>query len=111
MRAKGGARLAGEGGEWRYLDARQEAHLEVMQRFRCAVGRPAVRTRQRGDGGAFIAADRARDRHELKRLSTSISLSSSRNTRRRCACACRQTQRARARDWRSRWDADDRRPT
>ncbi|HOP15648.1 MAG: TolC family protein [Chromatiaceae bacterium] len=64
------ARLAGEGGEWRYLDARQEAHLEVMQRFLDVVLADLQYARDNeAMAGAFIAADRARDRHELKRLS------------------------------------------
>ena len=64
------ARLAGEGGEWRYLDARQEAHLEVMQRFFDVLLADLQYARDNeAMAGAFIAADRARDRHELKRLS------------------------------------------
>ena len=51
--AREAARLAGEGGEWRYLDARREAHLEVMQRFLDVVLADLQYARQRGDGGGF----------------------------------------------------------
>lgn len=64
------ARLAGDGSEWRYLNARQQAHLEIMQRFYDVILADLQFSRDNeAMAGAFIAADRARDRHELQRLS------------------------------------------
>lgn len=64
------ARLAGEGGEWRLLDARQQAHIEIMQRyFDVILADLQFAHDSEAMAGAFIDADRARDRHELKRIS------------------------------------------
>lgn len=64
------ARLAGDGSEWRYLDARQRAHLDIMRRFFDVILADLTFARDNeAMAGAFIDADRARDRHELERLS------------------------------------------
>ena len=64
------ARHAGDGSEWRYLDARQKAHLEIMQRYLDVILADLQYARDNeAMAGAYIDADRARDRHELKRLS------------------------------------------
>lgn len=64
------ARQAGVGSDWRYLDARQEAHLEVMRRFFNVLLADLEFARDNeAMAGAFIDADRARDRHELQRVS------------------------------------------
>jgi outer membrane protein TolC len=64
------ARLAGEGSQWRHLDARQAARLDIMRRFFDVILADLRFARDNeAMAGAFIAADRARDRHELKRLS------------------------------------------
>lgn len=64
------ARLASDGSQWRYLDARQKARLDIMRRFFDAILADLQYARDNeAMAGAFIAADRARDRHELKRLS------------------------------------------
>ncbi|MCG6966199.1 MAG: TolC family protein [Chromatiaceae bacterium] len=64
------ARLAGDGNEWRYLDARQQAHQQIMRSFFDVILADLQYARDNeAMAGAYIAADRARDRHELKRLS------------------------------------------
>lgn len=64
------ARLAGDGSEWRHLRARQRAHLEIMRSFYDVILADLQFARDNeAMAGAFIDADRARDRHELKRLS------------------------------------------
>lgn len=64
------ARRAGDSSQWRYLDARQEAHLAIMRRFLDVILADLQFARDNeAMAGAFIDADRARDRHELKRLS------------------------------------------
>ncbi|MCB1802048.1 MAG: TolC family protein [Gammaproteobacteria bacterium] len=64
------ARLAGEGDEWRLLDARQQAHIEIMRRyFDVIVADLQYAHDNEAMAGAFIDADRARDRHELQRIS------------------------------------------
>ncbi len=64
------ARLAGDGGEWRLLQARQQARLEVMRSFFDVILADLQFARDNeAMAGAFITADRAADRHELKRLS------------------------------------------
>ncbi|WP_078120778.1 TolC family protein [Thiosocius teredinicola] len=64
------ARMAGQGSEWRYLDARQQAHLNIMRSFLDVVLADLQFARDNeAMAGAFISADRARDRHELGRLS------------------------------------------
>jgi outer membrane protein TolC len=64
------AHLTGEGSEWRELDARQQAQLDIMRRFLDVVLADLQYARDNeAMAGAFIDADRARDRHELKRLS------------------------------------------
>lgn len=64
------ARLAGEGGEWRYLGARQQTRLDIMQRFFDVILADLQYAHDNEAMAlAFIDADRARDRHELKRLS------------------------------------------
>lgn len=64
------ARLAGDSSDWRYLDARQEAHLAIMQSYLDVVLADLQFARDNeAMAGAFIDADRARDRHELNRVS------------------------------------------
>jgi len=64
------ARLAGDGSEWRHLGARQKAHLEIMRSFFDVILADLQYARDNeAMAGAFIDADRARDRHELDRLS------------------------------------------
>ncbi len=64
------ARRADAGSEWRYLKARQEAHLAVMRRFLDVILADLQFARDNeAMAGAFIDADRARDRHELGRVS------------------------------------------
>lgn len=64
------ARLAGRGGEWRDTDARQEARLAIMRSFYDVILADLQFARDNeAMAGAFIDADRARDRHELKRIS------------------------------------------
>jgi outer membrane protein TolC len=64
------ARLAGSGSEWRELDARQTARLEIMRSFFDVVLADLQFARDNeAMAGAFIDADRARDRHELQRIS------------------------------------------
>lgn len=64
------ARLAGDGSEWRHLGARQKAHLEIMRSFFDVILADLQYARDNeAMAGAFIAADRARDRHELNRVS------------------------------------------
>jgi outer membrane protein TolC len=64
------ARLAGNGSEWRELDARQKARLEIMRSFFDVVLADLQFARDNeAMAGAFIDADRARDRHELQRIS------------------------------------------
>jgi len=64
------ARLAGDGSEWRHLGARQKAHLEIMRSFLDVVLADLQYARDNEKmAGAFIDADRARDRHELDRVS------------------------------------------
>ncbi len=64
------ARLAGDGSAWRHLDARQEAHLNIMRSFLDVILADLQFARDNeAMAGAYIDADRARDRHELKRLS------------------------------------------
>lgn len=64
------ARLAGTGSEWRYLGARQTAHLEIMRSFFDVILADLQFARDNeAMAGAFIDADRARDRHELNRMS------------------------------------------
>jgi len=64
------ARLAGDGSEWRHLGARQKAHLEIMRSFYDVILSDLQYARDNeAMAGAFIDADRARDRHELKRVS------------------------------------------
>ena len=64
------ARLAGDGSQWRHLDARQTARLGIMQSFLEVILADLQFARDNeAMAGAYIDADRARDRHELKRLS------------------------------------------
>lgn len=64
------ARLAGDGSEWRELAARQTAQLEIMRSFYDVVLADLQFARDNeAMAGAFIDADRARDRHELQRIS------------------------------------------
>ena len=64
------ARLAGDGSQWRHLDARQKAHLGIIQSFLDVILADLQFARDNeAMAGAYIDADRARDRHELKRLS------------------------------------------
>ncbi|MCB1772182.1 MAG: TolC family protein [Gammaproteobacteria bacterium] len=64
------ARLAGDGSEWRELSARQSARLEIMRSFFDVVLADLQFARDNeAMAGAFIDADRARDRHELQRIS------------------------------------------
>jgi outer membrane protein TolC len=64
------AELADDGSEWRQLYARQESRLEIMRRFLDVVLADLQFARDNeAMAGAFVDADRARDRHELKRLS------------------------------------------
>lgn len=64
------ARLAGHGSAWRALDARQASRLNIMRRFFDVILADLQFARDNeAMAGAFITADRARDRHELKRLS------------------------------------------
>ena len=64
------ARLSGDGSTWRYLDARQRSHLEIMRRFFDVILADLQYARDNeAMAGAFIDLDRARDRHELQRLS------------------------------------------
>jgi outer membrane protein TolC len=64
------ARLAGSGSEWRQLDARQQAHLEIMQRFLDVILADLQYARDNeAMAGAYVSVDRARDRHELKQIS------------------------------------------
>lgn len=64
------ARLAGNGSEWRQLDARQQAHLEIMQRFLDVILADLQYARDNeAMAGAYVSVDRARDRHELKQIS------------------------------------------
>jgi len=64
------AQLADDGSDWRYLDARQEAHLSIMRSFLDVILADLQFARDNeAMAGAYIDADRARDRHELKRLS------------------------------------------
>jgi len=64
------ARLAGDGSEWLHLGARQKAHLEIMRSFYDVILADLQYARDNeAMAGAFIDADRARDRHELKRVS------------------------------------------
>jgi len=64
------ARLGRDGSNWRYLDARQRSHLEIMRRFFDVILADLQYARDNeAMAGAFIDVDRARDRHELKRLS------------------------------------------
>ncbi len=63
-------RLAGDGSQWRHLGARQKAHLEIMRSFYDVILSDLQYARDNeAMAGAFIDADRARDRHELKRVS------------------------------------------
>lgn len=64
------ARRGDDGSQWRYIAAAQQAQLEVMQRFFDVI--LADLTFARDDQAmalAFIDADKARDRHELKQIS------------------------------------------
>ena len=64
------ARLGRDGSAWRYLDARQRSHLEIMRRFFDVILADLEYARDNeAMAGAFIDVDRARDRHELQRLS------------------------------------------
>lgn len=64
------ARLASDGSEWRHLGARQKAHLEIMRSFLDVILADLQYARDNeAMAGAFIDADRARDRHELNRVS------------------------------------------
>lgn len=64
------ARLAGDSSEWGHLDARQQARLNIMQRFFDVILADLQFARDNeAMAGAFIDADRARDRHELNRVS------------------------------------------
>ena len=64
------ARLAGDGSQWRHLGARQKAHLEIMRSFFDVLLADLQYARDNeAMAGAFIDADRARDRHELNRVS------------------------------------------
>lgn len=64
------ARLSGEGSEWRYLDARQQAQLKIMRSFYDVILADLQFARDNeAMAGAFISADRARDRHELGTVS------------------------------------------
>ena len=64
------ARRGDDGSQWRFLATHQQAHLDIMQRYFDVI--LADLTFARDDQAmalAFIDADRARDRHELKQLS------------------------------------------
>ena len=64
------ARLAGDSSEWRELAARQTARLKIMRSFFDVVLADLQYARDNeAMAGAFIDADRARDRHELNRIS------------------------------------------
>lgn len=64
------AEQAGSGSEWRHLDARQQARLDIMRSFFDVLVADLRYARDNeAMAGAYIDADRARDRHELKRLS------------------------------------------
>lgn len=64
------ARLAGTGSEWRHLGVRQKAHLAIMRSFFDVILADLQFARDNeAMAGAFIDADRARDRHELNRVS------------------------------------------
>ena len=64
------ARLAGAGSEWRHLGVRQKAHLAIMRSFFDVILADLQFARDNeAMAGAFIDADRARDRHELNRVS------------------------------------------
>jgi outer membrane protein TolC len=64
------ARLAGAGSEWRHLGVRQKAHLAIMRSFFDVILADLHFARDNeAMAGAFIDADRARDRHELNRVS------------------------------------------
>lgn len=64
------AREAGAGSEWRLRQARQEARLAIMRSFFDVILSDLQFARDNeAMAGAFISADRARDRHELKKLS------------------------------------------
>jgi outer membrane protein TolC len=64
------ARLAGDGSEWRQLDARQKAHLRIMQSFLDVILADLQYARDNeAMAGAYVEVDRARDRHELDRIS------------------------------------------
>ncbi len=64
------ARLAGDGSQWRHLGVRQKAHLAIMRSFFDVILADLQFARDNeAMAGAFIDADRARDRHELNRVS------------------------------------------
>lgn len=64
------AQRAGDGSRWRLLDARQQARLDIMRRFfDVIIADLEFAHDNEAMALAFIDADRARDRHELKRLS------------------------------------------
>ena len=64
------ARRADDSSDWGYLAARQQAELEIMRRFFDVILADLQFARDNeAMAGAFIDADRARDRHELNKLS------------------------------------------
>lgn len=64
------ARETGESSELRLLGARQQARLDIMRSFYDVILADLQFARDNeAMAGAFIDADRARDRHELKRIS------------------------------------------
>ena len=64
------ARKADVGSEWRYRQARQQAHLAVMRRFLDVILADLQFARDNeAMATAFIDVDRARDRHALGRVS------------------------------------------
>ena len=64
------ARRSGDSSEWRTLQARQKARLDIMRRFFDVILADLQFARDNeAMAGAYIAADRARQRRELKRTS------------------------------------------
>jgi outer membrane protein TolC len=64
------ARLSGNGSDWRQVDARQKAHLEIMQSFLDVILADLQFARDNeAMAGAYVSVDRARDLHELNRIS------------------------------------------
>ena len=64
------AHRTGDSSQWRLLEARQQARLEIMQRFLDVLLADLRYTRDNeAMAVAFVDADQARDRHALQRLS------------------------------------------